>query len=217
MAVKYKFTEEHKKNLSKALKGNKKLMGNQNWKFRDNDFMKQRIKEAMSKPEIRKKISINTKKAMANPIIRQKISLSRKGKKTYRKGLSMVKEYGEERAKILLKKCFHRRYGYPSSYEKRIISIINKHNLPYKFVGDGSFLIDSKNPDFINTNGEKIALEVFHNYYKIKNYGSIENYKKQRQEIFNNYGWRVIFLDEISMKQTDEEIYKQINHGEIKC
>ena len=43
----------------------------------------------------------------------------------------------------------------PSSYEKRVSNLIHKYNLPYKYTGDGSFLIGYKNPDFININSEK--------------------------------------------------------------
>ncbi len=94
----------------------------------------------------------------------------------------------------VLKKMFNSLDKRPTGYEKIIINIVKKHNLPYKYVGDGSFLIGYKNPDFINTNGEKIALEVYYDYHKIKNYGSVENYKNVRSNHFNKYGWKTIFI-----------------------
>lgn len=32
---------------------------------------------------------------------------------------------------------------------------LRRYNLPYKYTGDGSFLIGNKNPDFINSDGEE--------------------------------------------------------------
>ena len=49
----------------------------------------------------------------------------------------------------------------PNKTEQRFIDIIAKHNLPYKYVGDGEFILGGKCPDFINTNGKKEVIEVF--------------------------------------------------------
>ena len=42
---------------------------------------------------------------------------------------------------------------------KIIIDLINKYNLPYKYTGNGKFILGGKNPDFVNVNGEKICEE----------------------------------------------------------
>ena len=67
-----------------------------------------------------------------------------------------------------LKKRFVRMI--PSRLETKTINIIKKLKLPYKFVGNGKFFIERKNPDFININGEKIAIEVFYRGYKTAKY-----------------------------------------------
>ena len=82
-----------------------------------------------------------------------------------------------------------------SLLEKRVEKVINKYNLPYKFVGDGKFYIERKCPDFINTNGEKKAVEVFWQRHKEQFAGGLENWKKERIEIFGKYGWEIIFLE----------------------
>lgn len=125
----------------------------------------------------------------------------------------------EEKSKKLLniiqskehvKKCLGRRQK--TSLEIKFEEIINKNNLPYKFVGNGQFFIERKNPDFINVNGEKIAIEVYCRKHKgivsskdKFNIGYDENklneYKNKRQEIFNKYGWKVIFFDETEIKE----------------
>jgi len=70
---------------------------------------------------------------------RSKMSLAGKGKK-----------HSAER----IKKILHRRI--PTSLEDKFQKIIDKYNLPYKYVGDGKFFIERYNPDFINTNNEKM-------------------------------------------------------------
>lgn len=91
-------------------------------------------------------------------------------------------------------------YKPPSSYEKKLISIIEKHKLPYKFVGDGKCFIGGKVPDFININGKKIVVELYDNSQKTLWFGSVENYQKERKTIFEKYGWVTIFLDENDLK-----------------
>ena len=81
----------------------------------------------------------------------------------------------------------------PTSYEQKISDLCIKNNLPFVYTGNGTFLIGHKNPDFINEK-KKIAIEVYHNYFKIRDFGSCENYEKQRSEYFAKYGWGVIFI-----------------------
>ena len=105
-------------------------------------------------------------------------------------------EYREKRIKENLKGLMKR----PTSFEKIIINLINKHNLPYKYTGDGSFLIGYKNPDFINCNGEKIAIEVYNKFHHP------EDYEQKRSEHFAKYGWKTIFVNEDEIKSNDDNI-----------
>ena len=109
------------------------------------------------------------------------------------------KRIGRIKTKEEIKKMLRRRI--PTSLEKKFQSIINKHNLPYKYVGDGSFIIGHYNPDFINTNSEKIAVEVYARFYKQLDNRNIEDWKKQRSKVFAKYGWSIIYFNE---KQVNE-------------
>lgn len=87
-----------------------------------------------------------------------------------------------------------------SSLEDKFQKIIDKYKLPYKYVGNGKFLIERKNPDFININGEKKAIEVYARKHKEKlRNTTIEEWKKNRQGVFDKYGWKIIFFDEIQL------------------
>jgi len=82
-----------------------------------------------------------------------------------------------------------------SSLEIAFEKIVKENNLPYKFVGNGKFWIERKNPDFINTNGQKIVIELFYRRHKEQITGGYEKWRKDRIKVFGKYGWRVIFLE----------------------
>jgi len=90
-------------------------------------------------------------------------------------------------------------------YESRLLSLVSKYSLPYKFVGNGEAWFGSYNPDFININGAKKIVEVFSKHQKIRNYGSIQNYKQIRSEHFAKYGYKVVFFNEDDLFRDDWE------------
>lgn len=93
-----------------------------------------------------------------------------------------------------------------SSLEIKFEDIINRLGLPYRFVGNGEIIIARKVPDFINSNGEKIAIEVYYKKHKEKFRGGYEKWKADRIKIFNENGYELLFFDELQVK---EEIINQ--------
>ena len=98
-----------------------------------------------------------------------------------------------------IKKALRRRI--PTSLEEKFQEIIAKHNLPYKYVGDGSFMIGKKNPDFININSEKIAIEVYARYFKKRDNRDIEQWKQKRNRVFRKFGWKIIYFNEVEVNE----------------
>ena len=88
-----------------------------------------------------------------------------------------------------------------SSMEKDFQNVCTKYHLPFKFVGNGKFFIERYNPDFINTNGEKIAVEVYYKYFKEIDGRTIESYKRARNKVFAKYGWKIVYFDETEMDE----------------
>lgn len=88
-----------------------------------------------------------------------------------------------------------------SSLEVKFNDILLKNNLPYKFVGDGKFFVERKNPDFVNVNGKKLAIEVYYRGHKERFRGDVETWKKERYDIFNEYGWDLLFFDETQVSE----------------
>lgn len=53
----------------------------------------------------------------------------------------------------------------PNKPEQHLIDLMETNNLPYKYVGDGQFILGGKCPDFINVNGKKQVIELFGSYW----------------------------------------------------
>jgi hypothetical protein len=115
---------------------------------------------------------------------------------------------GKKLTKEHIRKCLLRRGM--SGLEKKVNNIIQKYKFPYAFVGDGKFFIERKNPDFINTNGKKIAVEVFYKRHKDQFRGGCEVWMKERVDIFSKYGWKILFLDGAGL--TNEKIVKTLDN-----
>ena len=77
----------------------------------------------------------------------------------------------------------------PNQDESLLISFLET-NFPgkWKFVGDGSFLVGSKNPDFIRVDGTPQIIEYFGSRYH--DFPEEET----RSEYFSNYGYSCLFI-----------------------
>jgi len=109
-------------------------------------------------------------------------------------------EYRERVIRNTLKGLFKR----PTSLEKQFIGLIQKYSLPYRYTGDGSFLIGFKNPDFVNTNGAKICIEVTNPYYHDIDWAD------KRINHFKKYGWDCFIFFSEGKKLNDKEIIAEL-------
>ena len=90
----------------------------------------------------------------------------------------------------------------PSGLELKFLHIVKEHSLPYRYVGNGAFFIEQFNPDFINTNHEKVAVEVYAKFHKELDGRTEESWKRKRSRVFKKYGWKVIYFE---AKEVSEE------------
>ncbi len=165
------FREKTSKAISEARKGNINVINaakkSQKKLWEDLEY-REKQGEAMSKARKGNINAINAaKKLWKDPIYREKVT------------------------KAMLKGLMKR----PTSFEKKISELCIENSLPFIYTGDGRFLINFKNPDFTDYQN-KVVIEVFYSYWKIKNYGSVENYKEYCRKKYNPKGWSVIFIDE---------------------
>lgn len=130
----------------------------------------------------------------------------KKRKSLFFKNLWKNEEYRNKTIKATLEALQKR----PLKTEKLLNQIL-QNNFPneWKYTGDGSFLIGYKNPDFININGKKICIEIFNPFFKIRDFGSVENYEKQRSEHFAKYGWKTIFIS-VPEKLDEKDVLQKI-------
>lgn len=133
---------------------------------------------------------------------RKRISEALKGEKNPLFGKKLSKEH--------IRKCLRRRPI--SSLEIKVQKVINKYSLPYRFVGNGKFFIERKNPDFININGEKKAVEVYARKHKELFRGNVEGWKQDRIKTFSKYGWKIIFIEDWQTNK-DETILNLLKGG----
>lgn len=101
-----------------------------------------------------------------------------------RKELWQNPEHQERQIKAILRGLCKR----PTSYEQKIIDLIEKHSLPFKYVGNGEVIIGYVNPDFININGQKSLIEVYSKRWHKP------SYEETRARRFARYGYRTLFL-----------------------
>lgn len=76
----------------------------------------------------------------------------------------------------------------PNKGEKFLELIIKKENLPYKFVGNGEFILAGKNPDFLNINGQKKIIELAGEHWHTP------EQMGKRKELFESYGYKTLII-----------------------
>jgi len=76
----------------------------------------------------------------------------------------------------------------PNKEEKYLIDFFEKHNLPYRFVGDGKVVIEGRNPDFINCDGQKKIIEFFGEHWHE------EKDEEIKRQIYERYGYKLLVL-----------------------
>lgn len=126
------------------------------------------------------------------------------------KSLWQNPEYREKVIRNTLKGLLKR----PTSLERKLIELIKKYNLPFKYCGNGSVIIGGFNPDFIECSGRKLLIETANRFHHSK------NYEKQRYAIFAKYGFKTLFLwwdnffidkyGKITCKNWEEKILNKI-------
>ena len=85
-------------------------------------------------------------------------------------------------------------------------SIIQK-NFPneFRFVGDGSILIEGFNPDFIDCNGRKLIIEMNGTHWH--NIPEMIEKDKRKMDAYSRYGYRTLIIWENELN----------NYESIKC
>ena len=86
--------------------------------------------------------------------------------------------------------------------------ICKKNNLPFKYTGDSSFWIENINPDFIECNSKKIAVEIFGDYWHsplLKQNIPYNQTYEPRKKLLKKYAWELIVFWGSDLLRKDAE------------
>ncbi len=97
----------------------------------------------------------------------------------------------------------------PNKKEQLLMALLLKNSLPYRFVGDFSFWIDGKNPDFTHQD-EKKLIELFSEYWHRVVGKNRPNYSNEQNRIsfFKERGYDCLVIWEHELKEPEKVIEK---------
>ncbi len=126
----------------------------------------------------------------------------------FKKGWSQT-EWGKELIKKRAKSLGNKEITKP---EEIIKNIIEQNSLPFMFVGDGQFIVDTKYPDFIYKDKGNKIIEVFSDYWHRED---VVKYWHQTEEgtkkYYNDRGYNVLVIWEREInKENKDYILKKI-------
>lgn len=122
--------------------------------------------------------------------------------------LSTVYHYFKK-YEISRRKAFEAQRRKPTAPELRLKALIERHDLPYRYVGNGAVWFEGYNPDFINVNGSKGIIELFGDYWhttKIKKWRETEGGKEYH---FAKFGFKTLILWENEL-ENEKAVVKKI-------
>jgi len=73
--------------------------------------------------------------------------------------------YGKKFSNESLMKLLNKVHMRPNNPERTLMELMEKHDLPFRYVGGGDLIIGGKNPDFIDSLGKRKVIELFGNYW----------------------------------------------------
>lgn len=119
-------------------------------------------------------------------------------------------------------------YKHPSGLEQQFVDFLNENNLPFRYTGfDYNERLDAagsthwKNyfiPDFKHET-KKIAIELGDKRHKkrmLKNFDTLDEYVIERNKLYSNLGWDVIFVWYNEFKNTPDKVYRKVKNCCVK-
>jgi very-short-patch-repair endonuclease len=86
----------------------------------------------------------------------------------------------------------------PNNKEKELRYLLNFFvPLEFKYVGDGSVILDGKNPDFMNVNGKKQVIELAGTHWHDRGYA------RRRRRFFKKIGYRCLVIWDKELKRPE--------------
>jgi hypothetical protein len=84
----------------------------------------------------------------------------------------------------------------PNKSELMLLDLLDRlYPNEWKYVGDFSFMVNGKNPDFVNINGKKLLIELFGDYWHQG------DDPEDRKDVFREFGYETLVIWESDLKQ----------------
>ncbi len=93
----------------------------------------------------------------------------------------------------------------PNKRELELNALLQELSLPYRYVGDGQFILGGKCPDFLNTNGQKKLIELYGDYWH-----KGED-PQDKIDYFSQYGFKALVIWESELDKPTELRKKLLN------
>jgi len=175
-------------------------------------------KIAQNRPEVRAKRSASMKAIHADPTsaynseeyrvkqrASQRIAQNRPEVKA-KQGVATKRRWEDPNYRERTLKAIFRGFKLkPNKPEKQLDKLLQKlFPNQWKYVGDGSFLIGFKNPDFINITEQKKIIELFGDYWHSQEatMRTREEEEQQRMDHFGKYGYQTLIIWEHELGDT---------------
>jgi len=122
------------------------------------------------------------------------------GKPHTQNSLKKMSQRGKERwlDSEYVQKQIKSRGARPNKKELWLEAFIKNLSLPYRYVGDGEFILGGKCPDYLNTNGQKKLVELFGDYWHK------DEDSQERIDYFAQYGFQTLIVWEYELESQDK-------------
>lgn len=186
---------ETRKKMSLALIGNKHLLGH---KLSEQHKEKLRLSRVGNTDRLGQKASIETRKKMS--IAREGMIFSEEHKRKMsdaKKNNWKDSKYQKKMQKALNLK--------PNKPEQYILCLLDKlFPKEYRYTGDFSFMINGKNPDFVNVNGQKKLIELYGDYWHKG------DDPQDRIDTFTPFGYKTLVIWEHELKESEAQLSRKL-------
>ena len=129
---------------------------------------------------------------------------------------TMIDHWNDQTSVYNTKEYWRNRAKKPNNLEMFLTQLLDeKFNGDWKYVGNFAFNVGDSNkrrfPDFVHNRFNKV-IEVYHPWYKLKHYESIEEYRRITVEHYQKFGYEVIFIEakELSNKVKICEVLERV-------
>jgi hypothetical protein len=132
-----------------------------------------------------------------------------------RRGIT-IKEMWKDPNSIYNTKDYRKKFTenlkkHPSKPELKFTDIFNRNIIPLNYCGNKLLIIGGWNPDYAESNGHKMCVEVSNKTFR-KKFCKIEpeEYERQRIEHFAKYGWKCLVLWDDELKD-EQKLVDKVN------